>query len=296
MLLNEKTEVEHKSCEICHSATQAFSPSWLYKCPSCKLVVSTLSPYEDQSQNSGYSAEDHSVAFDALRRDNAHICLDLLRSQGVASGSMLEVGCAQGTFLEIAVNRGFQCLGLEPNNGLFQIASKRGLKLVSGFFPDDLPQTDTFDCVVFNDVFEHIPDTRVVMQNCHSRLSDGGILMLNIPMSTGIFYQVGRIFHKMGWKTPVERLWQVGSMSPHLYYFNRSNLTDLGEQCGFKVVAYERLKTVTLNGLWKRLRVASNFGFLSSVFIWTATLVAMPVLNFLPADAAVLVFKKRART
>lgn len=294
--MKEKTEVEPKSCEVCHSPTHAFSPTWLYKCPSCKFVASTLSPYEDKLKDSGYSAEDHSAAFDTLRRDNAHICLDLLQSQGVTSGSMLEVGCAQGTFLEIAANRGFQGLGLEPNNGLFQIASKRGLNLVSGFFPDDLPQTQQFDCVVFNDVFEHIPDTRAVMQNCHSILSDGGILMLNIPMSSGVFYQLGLILHKIGWKPPLERLWQVGSMSPHLYYFNRENLTDLAEQCGLRVVAYRRLKTVTLNGLWKRLRVASNFDFLSSVFIWTGTLIIMPLLNLFPADAAVLVFEKRART
>ena len=83
-------------------------------------------------------------------------------------------------------------------------------------------------------------------------------------------------------------------MSPHLYYFDRRSLTELANKSGFELISAKRLKTVTIKGLWKRLRVTSNFGFLTASFVWIATVVLVPFLRFLPADSRVFAYRKGA--
>lgn len=282
-------------CENCGSILRQRQFEWLFECETCSLLVSTLEPYKDPDAVSGYAADDHSTAFGTLREENAEITLAMLSGlAGAAGRDMLEVGSAQGFFLKAAEQRGFTCTGIEPNRQLRQSTSNSGLNVMEGFFPEALPEQKTFDHIVFNDVIEHIPDIGNTLACCHRHLGVGGVLTINVPMRKGIFYAIGDIGMMFGWKKPLERLWQVGTMSPHLYYFNERNLADLATRAGFEFVTSKRLKTITLTGLWQRLRVTSNFGFITACGIWAGTVVLSPFLAFLPADSRVFAFRKRA--
>ena len=282
-------------CENCGSPLEQKDFFWLFGCGNCHLLVSTLGAYTDSEAVSGYESGEHSSAFEVLRRENAEITLGMMSDLGSVPGlDLLEVGSAQGFFLQVAATQGYRCTGIEPNRQLRECKSNRGLSVIGGFFPDALTTQDAFDIIVFNDVIEHIPDIRNTLAYCNSYLNPDGILVVNVPMRDGVFYTIGRLGKVLGWKVPLERLWQVGTMSPHLYYFDRRSLTELANKSGFELISTKRLKTVTIKGLWKRLRVTSNFGFLTASFIWIATVVLVPFLRFLPADSRVFAYRKGA--
>ncbi len=100
--------------------------------------------------------------------------------------SILEIGCAPGSFLRLAVEQGFECLGIAPEKGLSQaINAHCGCQVIEGFFPDAIKDSDRlFDNVVAMDVFEHIEDGKVFIENCMKRLLPNGRLILMIPMLT----------------------------------------------------------------------------------------------------------------
>jgi len=98
--------------------------------------------------------------------------------------SILEIGCAPGAFLKLAVEQGFECEGIAPEKGLSQaINAHCGCPIIEGFFPEALKDSDRlFDNVVAMDVFEHIVDGEGFVEQCMKRLNPNGRLILMIPM------------------------------------------------------------------------------------------------------------------
>lgn len=101
--------------------------------------------------------------------------------------SILEIGCAPGAFLRLAVEQGFDCVGIAPEKGLSQaINAYCGCPVIEGFFPDvALPGEDkSYDNIVAMDVFQRIQDGESFIENCMNRLNPTGRLILMIPILT----------------------------------------------------------------------------------------------------------------
>ncbi|MCV2359833.1 class I SAM-dependent methyltransferase [Paucibacter sp. TC2R-5] len=110
---------------------------------------------------------------------------------------LLEVGCGHGWFLE-AVSSRFDVMGLEPDALVANRCQAQGLSVVQGFFPEALPINAKFDVLIFNDVLEHIPGVGAALQACDTALNAGGILVINIPSSRGVFYRAAKLAAKIG--------------------------------------------------------------------------------------------------
>jgi len=186
-------------------------------------------------------------------------------------------------------------LGIEPDAAVFSVCQQRGYPVRQGYFPDALHEGETFDVIVFNDVFEHIPDIRPILTNCHERLNENGLLLLNIPNSSGFFYRVSKILVGIGNGALFERLWQKGLPSPHLHYFKRTNLNKLVAQCGFLEVANGSLPSVRIKGLFERVACVTShsklFCYVVSFFLY----LTVPILNILPKDTIYSIYIKPAK-
>ena len=53
----------------------------------------------------------------------------------------------------------------------------------------DLFSNGPFDAIIFNDVFEHLPDPIDAIVAVERLLADDGILVLNLPSSDGLFFR-----------------------------------------------------------------------------------------------------------
>lgn len=108
--------------------------------------------------------------------------LDELQRFGVAKGSLLEIGCGNGFFLESALDAGYRLVrGIEPSTEAVARSDPRIRPAIvcdsmrPGLFPPG-----TFDVICLFQVLDHLPDPGAVLDECRRLLRPGGyVLCLN---------------------------------------------------------------------------------------------------------------------
>jgi 2-polyprenyl-3-methyl-5-hydroxy-6-metoxy-1,4-benzoquinol methylase len=283
-------------CIVCSRAVRPGLSPWHATCGGCAYESAHLSDrINDSRAHLLIDEHDRERALLALRMQNFRLILRRLdRLAPPHARRLLDVGSAHGWFLEVA--RGlFDVVGVEPDAGLAEKSAARGLPVRQGYFPQALDNRECFDVIVFNDVIEHIPDIAGALQACQQRLTDDGLLVLNLPNSRGFFYRLAKLLARAGWSGPFERMWQKDLPSPHVHYFNERNLTDLVARHGFDKADSFKLLTLTTEGLWERLRFAARSPPALLYLQYLAVLAIVPMLRWLPSDIGVCVFRKRGR-
>lgn len=281
------------ACPVCGAALRRTRHDWVLCCPDCGHLASTLEPANEHPAADGRIDEERrEAALSTLRRRNFEIILDRLAALSVHGSALLDVGCAHGWFLDAAARRGYVVEGVEPDRRIGARAAERGHAVVAGFFPDALPATARYDVIAFNDVFEHVDDPRRVLAACRDRLHPGGLLVVNLPSSRGVFFRVASALDRIGVHGPYERLWQKGFPSPHRSYFHPAGLVRLAERHGFREAYRGTLASIQRQGLWQRLRFDTSAPVLVSATLWVGICLAAPLLHRLPADISLHIFRR----
>ena len=204
---------------------------------------------------------------------------------------LLEVGCARGWFVERAAARGMRVEGIEPDLDPEVDRKDQTLNIRSGYFPEALSEGATYDAIVFNDVFEHLPDPVSAIVEVERRLDPGGLAVLNLPSSDGVIFRVARRLYRIGLVGPFHRLWQKELDSPHITYFNSNNLRSFVERhTGLRHVYTGRMAVLTRSGLWDR--IGSTYSRSSGLVVFLISWLASFVLGWFPSDAVLAVFRK----
>jgi ubiquinone/menaquinone biosynthesis C-methylase UbiE len=155
---------------------------------------------------------------------------------------LLDVGSYTGVFVETAARHGWVACGLEPSAWAVRAARERGLEVVQGTLETaDLPD-QAFDVVTMWDVIEHLTDPRGALEKVHRLLRPGGLLAVHTIDIESVFARL------MGPRWP----WL---MQMHLYYFSRSTLRAMLEDCGYDIVGVQTQgRYLRLGYLMSRLR------------------------------------------
>jgi 2-polyprenyl-3-methyl-5-hydroxy-6-metoxy-1,4-benzoquinol methylase len=277
------------TCIICYAPLKAGLSGWHLTCPGCA--------YEGAAHPSacaGIDEDFRAASLNALRRENCCTVVALTRQFAAPRATtLLDVGSAHGWFLEAAA-RAFDVLGVEPDEGLAQQSAARGLPVRVGYFPQALAEGEQFDIIVLNEMVEHIPDIRTALRDCHQRLTPDGTLVLNLPSSRGLCYRLSKLFARCGLHGPFDRLWQKGMPSPHVHYFNPSNLTRLVEREGFALRHSTELAAVKKQGMWQWLTVFGQVNPLRAPLRYLGMRwVLLPLMRLFPSDIMVCIYRKR---
>ena len=155
--------------------------------------------------------------------------LDLLSRR---KGSLLDVGCGDGFFLELAGSEGWQPAGTDVSS--FASAYGKGslgLPIHQGEL-DEIGFSDaTFDAITMWHVLEHTTDPVAVLREARRIIKKDGVLIVAVPNLNNILsqwaYRVvkGRSMHFFD---PEDR-------ELHLYHFNARTITMALEKTGFTV-------------------------------------------------------------
>jgi 2-polyprenyl-3-methyl-5-hydroxy-6-metoxy-1,4-benzoquinol methylase len=272
-------------CLICNKPLITKLQSWHRACEQCGYEKSTLEPQINSTQTQYVIDEAaREQGLRELREDNFTSLLEEILKSKPSGGTLLEVGCAHGWFLRLA-QTSFNVLGIEPDEYIYEARLKNTLPVRHGYFPDVLADNEKFDVIVFNDVFEHIPDAVNALRSCCEHLNVGGILVINLPDSDGFFYRASKILSRVRVPNFFSRMWQVGLPSPHIHYFNRKVLTRFLEQSGFDVIQAGHLHSVRLSGLFSRVSYTKTTqSRWLSILIYVGIVLSLPILRLLPGD------------
>lgn len=282
-------------CPVCDADMRRDVMADIWRCPACGYFGSTFAV----AINEKNEALDEGRRFDALaaiRHVNFTTVLDRLLAiaEFPPNATALDVGCGHGWFLQALSERGHHASGVEPDLYIAEIARRAGHNVTVGFFPDALDAGARFDAIFFHDVFEHLPDVNGIVENLKRHTTDVGWVVVNLPVSGGIFFRIARLLAWLGITGPYRRLWQADMPSPHLSYFSAGTIGTLFAKHGFDLIDHGRLRSLTVRGLIDRIRYDRNINPLAAYFYYIGTMALLPVLALLPADIRFFAFRKRA--
>ena len=106
-----------------------------------------------------------------------------------AGRRLLDIGCSHGFFLDMARDAVFETHGLELNPSDVALARTRGHQVRSCTI-EEIAADERYDVITMWDVFEHIPDPHLFLDQLFARLAPGGVLFLQIPNSGALAPQV----------------------------------------------------------------------------------------------------------
>lgn len=280
-------------CPVCAHKLKLGLTEWHFICPSCSYEFSKFgTAINSENANNNVNELSRITGLKSLRQSNFIILVNVLkRLMPKSGGRLLDVGSAHGWFLDAAKEH-FTVLGIEPDNQVYKVACDSGKPVRLGLFPNALDEHEVFEVIIFNDVIEHIENISAALTACYEHLTPGGLLLLNIPSSSGFFYRSSKFLFSMGYESPFERMWQKGFPSPHIHYFNPSNLSCLLQKYRFHSIFNSTLPVLRASGLYSRIAHTSSHGLLSRLTIYIATLIALPFLRIFPADIIYTVFKR----
>lgn len=183
------------SCPICESkrilflwnSEDALHNSWRYdRCLDCGDIFLNPLPDEDQIlkfYDENYYGVGHKRfkgIFEAMVVLFRHARARRAVKAIPRGGSVLDVGCGRGIFLEILSRRGYKCLGAELSELSGRDASKHVQVLTGDFMKFSLPE-ESFDLVTFWQVIEHIRDPKAAFIELSRIIKTGGKLLIQAP-------------------------------------------------------------------------------------------------------------------
>ena len=233
-------------CTICNSDLKKIN-NYVFKCKNCSFLKSNL--------KSGYGREIEGI--EELRRKNFKQIIKVLKSiDNLGKLKILEIGSGNGLFIEECKASSIDISGSEADDEQVSLLKKK----FSNIFQISLPlqkvdniKFDKYDFIVFNDVFEHLENLDKVINQLNFFLNDNGKILINLPSSDGIVFKFANLLNSIGINNLYDRLWQKSLSSPHLSYFNNSNLKLLFQKHGYDLIYNNYLNTVSNTGNYKRL-------------------------------------------
>lgn len=98
-------------------------------------------------------------------------------------GTLLDIGCAYGSFLKKAV-KSFKASGTDISGHAIEIAQQRVSDAVKIWQSDvlQLPVTTQYDSITCFDILEHVPDLEQALKHIRQMLNSNGVLTLTIPV------------------------------------------------------------------------------------------------------------------
>lgn len=172
---------------------------------------------------------------------------------------LLDVGCFQGAFGARLVERGIEVWGVEVDEFAARVASTRLTRVLVGAYPAVLPAGETFDCIIFNDVLEHIVDPQRVLAVARSHLTERGCVIASLPNVRNISVIAPLVLYGR---------WDYADAGlldrTHVRWFTKSTMRELFEGAGYRV---ERQVPINATALTGRLRVLKLLGRRNEEFV-----------------------------
>ncbi|MBI4389667.1 MAG: methyltransferase domain-containing protein [Nitrospinae bacterium] len=262
--------MKNLNCPLCRSAsgfeTVLRREQWsLRLCGSCGLYF--VYPFKEigkEFYNDDYyrswGSEGGRVPEHVLRLKEKNMRRHLEQmARLVPRGKILEVGCAMGSFLQLAQKAGYDVTGIDLSEQACATARSAapGGRIVKGYLENVPFEKNSFDAIFLSDLLEHVARPAPFLQKAVDLLKPGGIVYIVTPNPD---HWSRRLFGG-DW---------VHFKDEHLMFYPKKTFRWMEREYGLKLMAYSGvLKRVNLNYLatqlegFGRLRLGRMVRFLN---------------------------------
>ncbi|STO99391.1 SAM-dependent methyltransferase [Helicobacter canadensis] len=158
---------------------------------------------------------------------------DLIKRFKIPKDSLvIEIGSNEGAMLEVFKNEGMRVLGIDPASIAVEIAKKRGVETICGFFTQNLAreiklQKGKANIVIANNVIANIPLLADVVKGIELLLDDNGVFVFETSYAQSVLkkHLIDTIYHE------------------HISYFSAKPLAKFFNHCGLELFDAEEIWT-----------------------------------------------------
>ncbi|MGI8438574.1 MAG: class I SAM-dependent methyltransferase [Chthoniobacterales bacterium] len=185
---------------------------------------------------------------------------------------ILEFGCGEGTFGAQLKKRGAEVWGVELEPSAAEIARQQLDRVFCGDALEMIAHLPAayFDCIIFNDVLEHLIDPYTVLLAARRLFTAEGLVVCSIP-NVRFFRNFFNFVVRGDWHYE-----DSGIMDKtHLRFFTRKSIAEMFESLSYQVV---RLEGINATPSWRvALLSAMLFGALEDTKYLQFCCVARPL-------------------
>lgn len=153
--------------------------------------------------------------------------------------TLLDVGCGFGAFSSlIKKERNCEVWGTDITDKL-----PRDKVLIDKFIQGDIASTidqlpdSYFDCIVFNDVLEHLYDPETILLKMKSKLKSKGIIVCSIP-NVRFVHNLKNLLLKKEWKYEDDGILD----RTHIRFFTIKSIREMFHKLDYQIIRIEGLK------------------------------------------------------
>ncbi len=206
----------------------------LFKIPD-DLSDGVAKYYVDSKYTSDYAAlhdgEDHQAAAIELQEVLRH----MLEALGEQRGSLIDLGCGVGQFMEMAQSAGFRVSGIEINDRAAESAKARtGASVWNRDLDVEPLPGENYDVITMLDLIEHVQDPMALLRRANDKLTDKGKVVAFTPNHNSLIVRVGRVLDKVSGgrvRDPLDRIFDC----VHVTFFAVDSLCMALESAGFHI-------------------------------------------------------------
>lgn len=226
----KRARADHPSCSLCGKPSGLrfeIGGYRIHRCAACdfEFVYPLPEPSELAAvyargyfSGDGHGYADYREVERGWNRDKAAARLGRLAELGLRPGAkLLDVGCADGTFVEAALERGFDAYGVEVSEEILPALAESLRARVKPSL-EAAAELGPYDAITFWDVLEHLPEPVASLRTVRESLRPGGFLAVVVPVIDNFN---ARAF---------PRSWDQYKPPEHLSYFSRASLRALVER------------------------------------------------------------------
>jgi 2-polyprenyl-3-methyl-5-hydroxy-6-metoxy-1,4-benzoquinol methylase len=228
---------ETVSCNLCgHKYYKVMendeTPFRVVKCKKCSLVF--VHPYPNYEKLKRHYADNYYEEWLAAQRKKRIKMWNrrLKRLENCRErGSILDVGCGEGTFLQVAKKNDWTINGTELSAyGAKYATNLLGVEIFCGELYDAKFPENSFDVITMWHVLEHVTDPKGYLTEIKRILKPDGLLIIAVPNVNDLLMRIAyRIVKRRRIK-----LFLRGEKEVHLYHFSPKTIKAYLDTTGFE--------------------------------------------------------------
>lgn len=143
---------------------------------------------------------------------------------------LLDVGCAYGYFVEMAIRAGYDAYGIDASAHAVTCATSRfNGRIKHGTLTTATFPNKHFNLITMLDVVEHLGDPRSDLRKVANLLTDDGMVLIATGDTESIAAKI------------LNRRWTFYIPPQHIFFFNRDNLSRLLAESGLVPISWFRV-------------------------------------------------------